>query len=88
MGMTPISDADLADYAPHIAERAAVEQAEYADLGRDAEPILEALQDLLHGIYRYPADKKDPRKHSDTCFAKHADCLADAVQRLIQNAGA
>lgn len=81
----PISDADLADYAPHIAERAHAELVERAAQVDSDEAFRESLDDLLLDVpYIDPA--KDKRKHADDCHRKHVDCLANKIQDLMQGA--
>lgn len=80
----PVDDMCFADMAPHIAERAAAEQAEYAELGRRMDTLLDEIDALLHGVPRFSEKRNDPRKHDGTCHARHVDCLADALQKLIR----
>lgn len=78
-----ITDADLADMAPHIAERAQAELVERAECNDDAVAALEAVDELLSQLPSMDPDR-DRRKHDDECWKRHTDCLAVKIGALIR----
>lgn len=76
----PVDDALFADIAPHYAERAAAEAAEYAEIGREWS---DAVSVVLGEVAQFNDRKKDPRKHTDKCYTSHADCLANKLADIL-----
>lgn len=83
MGMTqPVDDALFADIASHYAERAQADLIERAENGERWDVVIESIDELLCAVPETP--RKDKRKHDDTCYARHMDCLANQIMSLIR----